>query len=51
MSRVQRATGATVIAAETRTRNGETIHYVKVLSRQGHVRVYRVDARSGRIIR
>ncbi len=50
VTRVQRATGATVIAAETRTRNGETIHHVKVLS-EGHVRVYRVDARTGRITR
>lgn len=51
VARVQRATGETVIAAETRTRGGQTIHHVRVLSREGRVRVYRVDARSGRIMR
>lgn len=51
VARVQRATGATVIAAETRLVDGRAVHFVKVLSRDGRVRIYRVDARSGRMTR
>jgi len=47
VARVRRRTSGTVIGA--RTRGG--VHHVKVLSRGGRIRVYRVDARTGRVTR
>jgi len=47
---VRRASGGgTVLRAETRSQGGSVVYYIKVLSPDGRIRVYRVDGRTGRI--
>lgn len=49
MSRVRRETGGRVLSAEARDKRGTTNYQIKVLMPNGAVRVYHVDALSGRI--
>ena len=48
VARVRRETGGRVLSAEARDRRGDTTYRIKVLLPNGAVRVYNVDARSGR---
>ena len=45
-----KATGGQVLSSETREKNGITIYRVKVLMRDGHVKIVQVNAASGEII-
>jgi len=46
-ARVQRDTGGRVLSAEARENHGRTTYRIKVLLRDGSVRVVNVDAQSG----
>lgn len=48
VSRVRRETGGRVLSAEARDQRGATTYRIKVLMPNGAVRVYHVDAHSGR---
>ncbi|MCR4347679.1 MAG: PepSY domain-containing protein [Sulfuricaulis sp.] len=48
VARVRRESGGRVLSAEARDRRGDTTYRIKVLLPNGAVRVYNVDARSGR---
>lgn len=48
VARVRRDTGGRVLSAEARERRGDTTYRIKVLLPNGAVRVYNVDAHSGR---
>lgn len=47
VARVRRETGGRVLSAETRANRGRTGYRIKVLLRDGSVRVVNVDAQSG----
>ncbi len=47
VARVRRDTGGRVLSAETRENRGRATHRIKVLLRDGSVRVVNVDAQSG----
>ena len=47
VARVRRDTGGRVLSAETRDNRGRTSYRIKVLLRDGSVRVVNVDAQSG----
>lgn len=47
VARVRRDTGGRVLSAETREDRGRATHRIKVLLRDGSVRVINVDAQSG----
>jgi len=49
VARVRRDSGGRVLSAKAHERRGETTYRVKVLLPNGAVRVYNVDARSGRM--
>ena len=49
VARVRRESGGRVLAAEARDRHGDSTYRIKVLLPNGAVRVYNVDARSGRM--
>jgi uncharacterized membrane protein YkoI len=49
VARVRRETGGRVLSAEARNRRGDNSYRIKVLMPNGAVRVYNVDARSGRM--
>lgn len=49
VNKVRRQYGGKVIKAETRERDGNPVHYIKLLSGDGKVRTVRVDGRTGRI--
>ena len=49
VARVRRDTGGRVLSAETRENRGRTTYRIKVLLRDGSVRVVNVDAQSGEI--
>ena len=51
VSQVRQQTGGRVLSAETRQQNGRPVHHIRILSEQGKVLRYRVDARSGKRIR
>lgn len=44
-------TGGKVLSVESREKNNSTIHYVKILLKNGHVRNIPVDAISGKILK
>jgi len=46
---VRERTGGRVLRAETRRQNGRSVHRIRVLSDDGRVRTYAVDAETGRI--
>jgi len=46
---VRRQSGGRVVGSRTRRDGGRVIHEVRVVSRDGRVRTWRVDAASGRI--
>lgn len=46
---VREQTGGQVLRAETRRDKGRTVHRIRVLTEDGLVRTWRVDARSGQI--
>jgi len=46
---VARSTGGRVLSAQTVQEGGREIHRIKVLTRNGEVRIVRVDATSGRM--
>lgn len=48
-ARVQRRVGGRILAVETVQGRGGWYYRIKVLTRRGEVRVYRVDASSGRM--
>lgn len=37
----------TVVKAETTTRNGRTVHEVRIINKENRVRTFRIDAESG----
>lgn len=47
---VRRQTGGRIIKASSRRSNGRTVHYIRVLTRDGRVFTVRVDAASGRVL-
>lgn len=47
VARVRRETGGRVLSAETRASRGRTSYRIKVLLRDGSVRMVNVDAQSG----
>jgi uncharacterized membrane protein YkoI len=49
VARVRRDTGGRVLSAEARENRGHTTYRIKVLLRDGSVRVVNVDAQSGEI--
>ena len=49
VARVRRDTGGRVLSAEARENRGRTTYRIKVLLRDGSVRVVNVDAQSGEI--
>jgi len=49
VARVRRDTGGRVLSAEARENRGRTTYRIKVLLRDGAVRVVNVDAQSGEI--
>ena len=49
VARVRRDTGGRVLSAEARENRGRTSYRIKVLLRDGSVRVVNVDAQSGEI--
>ena len=46
---VARSTGGRVLSAQTVQEGGREVHRIKVLTRNGEVRIVRVDAASGRM--
>jgi len=46
---VQQRTGGRVLSAQTVREQGREVHRIKVLTRQGEVRIVLVDAATGRI--
>jgi uncharacterized membrane protein YkoI len=46
---VQARTGGQILSADTVGKKRNTIYRIKVLMPSGHVRIYRVDAASGRM--
>lgn len=51
VSRIRRQTGGRVLSADTVRGDGRTVHEIKVLTDQGHVRRWRVDGDTGEVIR
>jgi uncharacterized membrane protein YkoI len=49
IQRVRQQSGGKVLRAETKRGKGRTVHRVRVLSDDGRVRTYEVDAATGRI--
>ncbi|GMR07019.1 MAG: hypothetical protein BMS9Abin26_0021 [Gammaproteobacteria bacterium] len=49
VARVQRQTGGRILSASTIGRNGQAVYRIKVLVGGSEVRVYYVDAASGRM--
>ncbi|TVQ45310.1 MAG: hypothetical protein EA371_12065 [Gammaproteobacteria bacterium] len=47
--RVRERTGGRVLRAETRRENGRVVHRIRVLSPDGRVRTWSVDAETGRM--
>ncbi|MDH3977378.1 MAG: hypothetical protein OEU86_02595 [Gammaproteobacteria bacterium] len=45
---VKLRTGGRILRAETRERNGRRIHRIRVLTEDGHVRTFVIDAERGR---
>ncbi len=50
VSLVRDRTGGRVLSAETRDQNGRTVHHIRILSDNGKVLRFRVDAKSGKPI-
>jgi len=48
VKRVRRDSGGRILSAQTVREEGRQVHRIKVLTREGRVRVYTVDARGGR---
>lgn len=46
---VREQTGGQVLRAETKRNKGRTVHRIRVLTDDGRVRTYHVDAETGRI--
>lgn len=51
VSRIRQQTGGRVLSADTVRGDGRTVHEIKVLTDQGHVRRWRVDGDTGEVIR
>ena len=49
VSRVQKQSAGRVLAADAKAAKGGTVYRIKVLMPSGHVRIYHVDAKSGKI--
>lgn len=47
---VRRQTGGRIIKASSRSSNGRTVHFIRVLTPDGKVFTVRVDAASGRVL-
>jgi hypothetical protein len=45
VSRIRGSTGGRVLSAETRNENGQNVHYIRVLTRNGKVKRIRVEGR------
>ncbi len=45
VSRIRGRTGGRVLSAETRRNNGQVVHHIRVLTRNGKVKRFRVVAR------
>jgi uncharacterized membrane protein YkoI len=48
VARIRKQTGGRVLAAETRFLDGRPVHVIRVLTPGGKVRIYRIDARTGK---
>lgn len=48
VARIRKQTGGRVLAAETRFIDGRPVHVIRILTPQGKVRNYQIDARTGR---
>ncbi len=48
VKRVRRDSGGRILSAQTVRQKGRRVHRIKVLTREGRVRVYTLDARGGR---
>lgn len=46
---VRERSGGRILRAETQRQNGRAVHRIRVLSEDGRVRNYRVDAETGRV--
>jgi len=42
---VRRSTDGRIVSAETKTKNGREVHYVKVLTKDGKVRTHKIAGR------
>ncbi len=42
---VRRSTDGRIVSAETRTKNGREVHYVKVLTKDGKVKTHKIAGR------
>ena len=45
ISSVRSRTGGKVVSAETRVKNGREVHHIKVLTKDGKVKTYKVNGR------
>jgi len=50
VSQIRGTTGGRVLSAETRSIDGREVHYIRILSRDGKVSRFRLDAETGRQI-
>ncbi|MES9903962.1 MAG: hypothetical protein ABW168_14965 [Sedimenticola sp.] len=50
VSRLRRETGGRVLSAETREQEEGRVHHIRILTREGKVRRFRVDGGSGRLL-
>ncbi|MES9899442.1 MAG: hypothetical protein ABW148_10510 [Sedimenticola sp.] len=48
VSRLRKSTGGRVLSAETEEQEAGPVHYIRILTREGKVRRFRVDGESGR---
>ena len=44
---VRRQTDGRIISAETKSKNGNEVHHIKVLSKDGKVKTYKIQGRKG----
>lgn len=50
VSRIRNRTGGRVLSAETKKRNGQKVHVIRILTKDGRVQRHKVDAATGRML-
>ena len=50
VSRIRKRTGGRVLSAETKSGKSGPVHHVRVITKKGKVRRFRVDANSGKLL-